>query len=175
MLPDTDEPGAVAVGERLRRQLGCRSLVRAASEFGKVTVSVGVGTLDEPHDPSAIIDLADAALYTSKSAGRNRTTAAQGLAFARVHHRVPTLKELVSFVVGFSLAEQFRATRQEKGQGRVLSKYLRQSPRREVNHQPAATHDVLAGKHLSGHPSSGSKAGLQPLRHRAAQSVFVDA
>ena len=76
LLPDTDGPGAVAVGERLRRLLHEANLPHAASELGKVTVSVGVGTMLSRRDPSWLINLADDALYASKTGGRNRTTAA---------------------------------------------------------------------------------------------------
>ena len=76
LLPDTDGPGAIAMGERLRRLLHEADLPHAASDLGKVTVSVGVGTMLSRRDPSWLIDLADDALYASKTGGRNRTTAA---------------------------------------------------------------------------------------------------
>lgn len=74
ILPDTDGPGAVAVSERLRRLLDDRNIAHEASELGRVTVSVGVATTRASTSRSLLVDLADGALYGSKTGGRNRTT-----------------------------------------------------------------------------------------------------
>jgi diguanylate cyclase (GGDEF)-like protein len=67
MLPEADPDGARAVAERLRRAV--------ESEAG-VTVSLGVASFHETmQEKEILIDLADAALYRAKQAGRNRVEA----------------------------------------------------------------------------------------------------
>ncbi len=70
ILPFTEEAGAQVIAERVRAAI-------ADSPWGMrpVTVSVGVGTLslDTP-TPDALLACADAALYQSKEAGRNRVS-----------------------------------------------------------------------------------------------------
>jgi diguanylate cyclase (GGDEF)-like protein len=64
MLTEADPAGARAVAERLRRTV--------ESEAG-VTVSLGVASFHETmQEKEILIDLADAALYRAKQAGRNR-------------------------------------------------------------------------------------------------------
>jgi len=71
VLPDTDLAGAATAAENLRRRI-----------FGldaepRVTVSLGVATFPlHGGSPDHILSAADAALYQSKSAGRNRVTLA---------------------------------------------------------------------------------------------------
>lgn len=76
ILPNTDTAGALAVAERLQRLVAERNLPHAGSELGKVTLSIGIGTLKTGQAPSSLVDLADEALYKSKEAGRHRITAA---------------------------------------------------------------------------------------------------
>jgi diguanylate cyclase (GGDEF)-like protein len=67
MLTEADPAGARAVAERLRRTV--------ESEAG-VTVSLGVASFHETmQEKEILIDLADAALYRAKQAGRNRVEA----------------------------------------------------------------------------------------------------
>ena len=73
ILPATDVEGTLAVAERLRKD------VEAMEVDGlKVTVSLGVASFPEiaVDTPEALVMAADAALYRSKEAGRNRSTAA---------------------------------------------------------------------------------------------------
>jgi diguanylate cyclase (GGDEF)-like protein len=82
ILPETDEEGAVALGERFRQAI-------EAAEWPKrpITVSLGAATVafrqavprPETPDLSAILQAADRALYWSKSEGRNRVTHASQL------------------------------------------------------------------------------------------------
>ena len=74
VLPDTDNEGAIEVGQDIRKLLGDLCLPHAAIPEGFVTISVGCATkiaqLDE--QPSALIQMADEALYHAKRNGRNQ-------------------------------------------------------------------------------------------------------
>ncbi|WP_028240972.1 sensor domain-containing diguanylate cyclase [Stutzerimonas azotifigens] len=74
LLPDTDCRGAAMVAERLRQAV--ESLVVEYQEQDiRFTISLGVADLSLPTTTHAeLIERADAALYRSKSAGRNRVT-----------------------------------------------------------------------------------------------------
>jgi len=75
LLPGTDEAGARLVAERVRAVVEGLGLPHADSAISSVvTVSVGyASTIPAPDDsPARIVDLADAALYRAKAAGRNR-------------------------------------------------------------------------------------------------------
>jgi diguanylate cyclase (GGDEF)-like protein/PAS domain S-box-containing protein len=70
---ETPQEGALKLGERIRRA------VEAMEVNGlRVTVSVGVAGVQETgaQTPSALVELADAALYRAKQGGRNRVEAA---------------------------------------------------------------------------------------------------
>ncbi len=75
LLPATGAVEALEVAERLREAVAGRDW-----RHRPVTVSLGVATSDaETQDESALVELADRALYSSKQAGRNRTTHAARL------------------------------------------------------------------------------------------------
>jgi len=81
LAPETDEAQARGLAERLRAAIEARPLVNAKGEPLKVTASFGVASFSRSaQDPSALISAADAALYESKRAGRNRVTAASDAA-----------------------------------------------------------------------------------------------
>ncbi len=68
VLPDTDQPSARAIAERVRAAV-------EAGEWGsglRVTVSIGVAQLVDGEHVEGAIGRADAALYKAKNAGRNR-------------------------------------------------------------------------------------------------------
>ncbi len=70
ILPFTDEAGSLVIAERVRAAI-------AGGDWEKrsITVSVGVGTLSlNTPTPDSLTGCADAALYQSKEAGRNRVT-----------------------------------------------------------------------------------------------------
>jgi diguanylate cyclase (GGDEF)-like protein len=75
ILPDTGEPMACVMGERVRRAVSCRSFPGA--ERGSITLSVGVAHY--PSDglsPETLLRAADRALFAAKRLGRNRVHAA---------------------------------------------------------------------------------------------------
>jgi diguanylate cyclase (GGDEF)-like protein len=75
ILADSDEHGAVKVGERLRAAVS-RATVRTgdADTVLTVTISVGAARLLNGQKTDELIVAADAALYESKRLGRNRVT-----------------------------------------------------------------------------------------------------
>lgn len=68
LLAPTEEAGARAAAERLRRDVESQSFARV----GQVTISLGVARLRPGLGPTDVIDLADRALYEAKHGGRNR-------------------------------------------------------------------------------------------------------
>jgi diguanylate cyclase (GGDEF)-like protein len=80
VLPQTGLEGARRVAGLLHTAVAAQPIVTAAGPL-KITVSVGVAVLQEEHElrdvsVTELLRLADVALYASKRAGRNRTTAA---------------------------------------------------------------------------------------------------
>ncbi len=69
---------ALRIGEKLRGTVESLGLPHPGTASGRVTVSLGVATLvpDADTAPSDLLDLADAALYDAKRAGRNRVLVA---------------------------------------------------------------------------------------------------
>jgi len=74
LLPDTDHPDALAVGETLREAVdGMRMEHRASKVTDHVTISVGVATSVPSGQVhlGGLLEQADAMLYACKAAGRN--------------------------------------------------------------------------------------------------------
>ncbi|TPW02204.1 MAG: diguanylate cyclase [bacterium] len=67
--------------EAIRKEIASRSLRRRSTddELGAVTLSAGFARRRPGETASALLDRADAALYASKHAGRNRVTSAERL------------------------------------------------------------------------------------------------
>ena len=71
VLPDADTEQALIMADRIRR------MIADLEERPTVTVSIGVASFPlDGTEPDEIVVAADAALYRSKRAGRNRVTAA---------------------------------------------------------------------------------------------------
>jgi two-component system, cell cycle response regulator len=71
VLPDTDIGRAVAIAERLRQAVEATRYSHAGREI-RVTASFGVAECVESDDAATLLARADAMLYRSKEAGRNR-------------------------------------------------------------------------------------------------------
>jgi diguanylate cyclase (GGDEF)-like protein len=73
ILPSTDLQAAREVGEMIRTDLAARALAHAASDWGKVTVSIGAAAMIATAGtrPEKLTALADSALYGAKRNGRN--------------------------------------------------------------------------------------------------------
>ncbi len=74
ILPHTTAEGALITAERCRK-----SIAEAPWPQGQVTASFGASTLKSGMEATAFIAAADAALYTSKKEGRNRSTHVEAL------------------------------------------------------------------------------------------------
>jgi len=74
LLPDTRLGEALGVAENLRSAVNCRPLSIDGHLFD-ASLSLGVAQLGEGETAEQLLERADAALYSSKSAGRDRVTA----------------------------------------------------------------------------------------------------
>ena len=77
ILLETDEPGAIAKAENLRRMVEEHVFEYGKNQpGGKVTISIGVASYPK-HGPEKkdLISMADDALYRAKESGRNKTCA----------------------------------------------------------------------------------------------------
>ncbi len=82
ILPNTKEVHALAVAESIRRDVEECAIPHSSSPIKKtVSISIGVATVvpDAETDSSAMIALADKALYESKKNGRDRVTLSKPL------------------------------------------------------------------------------------------------
>ncbi len=76
ILPDTDEPGALHLAERVREAMQQARLVFAGAKLA-VTVSVGAAVWPrQAQEADTLLEAADRALYAAKEAGRNRVRSA---------------------------------------------------------------------------------------------------
>lgn len=76
---DTDNAGALALGEAIRASLEALQLAHARSPLGRVTASIGVVSVvpDETSSFAALLRMADGAMVRAKEMGRNRVAAAR--------------------------------------------------------------------------------------------------
>ena len=76
VMPDSGLEPACQIGERLRECIAAEPFQADGDTRIKVTASVGVATLDQPHGSlEALFKRADQALYVAKRGGRNRVVA----------------------------------------------------------------------------------------------------
>ena len=82
IFPSESGRTAMAVLEEIREEVSSRSLKRRSTneDLGTITVSAGYAERLVGESTMNLVERADAALYASKHAGRNRTTAAQPMA-----------------------------------------------------------------------------------------------
>ncbi len=78
LLPQTSLTGATAVAEQIRGTVAQGRIHRPDdnSSIGQVTLSVGVAIAKPGDTLEALLERADAAMYTAKRAGRNRVSVA---------------------------------------------------------------------------------------------------
>jgi len=78
VLGDTDRKGALAMARRVHRAVVRLHLPFPEGPDGRISVSVGAATIypDRSSRPDGLIALADTALYTAKTEGRDRVVAA---------------------------------------------------------------------------------------------------
>ena len=73
VLPETGEPAALAIAERLRRSVADDPIRISASPAGiPVTISIGVSTSAGSTTPMQLLKEADDALFAAKRSGRNQ-------------------------------------------------------------------------------------------------------
>ncbi|QIL19923.1 sensor domain-containing diguanylate cyclase [Thermomonas sp. HDW16] len=78
-LPGSTLEQATQVGQRVCERVRSADIVHAASPEGRMTVSVGIASMqpdddDDDDDSESMLRRADAALYRAKAAGRNRVS-----------------------------------------------------------------------------------------------------
>ena len=81
VLPDTSEDDAVLMADEIRQRVMTLEIPHATSDFGVVTISIGVAASVPGQNETcdALLRLADLALYQSKDSGRNQVTASTTL------------------------------------------------------------------------------------------------
>jgi diguanylate cyclase len=81
IFPREDAAKVHSALESIRKEIGSRSLRRRSTndELGAVTISAGFASHRAGDTAATLLERADAALYASKRAGRNRVTAAEAL------------------------------------------------------------------------------------------------
>ncbi len=74
ILPNTALRSAITVADHIRRAVMTKELMKRSTgeHLGRVTISIGVASLQPSDTAAALIDRADACLYAAKRNGRNR-------------------------------------------------------------------------------------------------------
>jgi len=92
VLPDTELHEALGVAENLRSAVNCRPLSMDGVVL-EASLSIGVAQLQQGETAEQLLERADAALYASKAAGRDRVSGSTRI--TGTHKALPT-KETVS-------------------------------------------------------------------------------
>lgn len=81
ILPDASIEMASEIGERIRRTIASRRIVRRDSkvELGAITLSAGIALYKPGETLASLIDRADEALYVAKRSGRNKVVTEEQL------------------------------------------------------------------------------------------------
>ncbi|WP_087048589.1 sensor domain-containing diguanylate cyclase [Caballeronia ptereochthonis] len=77
VLPDTPPAGAARIAEKIRTAISELAIEHAASEYGRVTASIGAASWApgrDGGDVTTVIKAADEALYNAKATGRNKVS-----------------------------------------------------------------------------------------------------
>ena len=77
ILPHTPYPQALEVGERIRQKVEDSRFTYKGKPFS-VTISIGVGTLQEDDNLESYVERVDKALYRAKDGGRKRVVGEEG-------------------------------------------------------------------------------------------------
>jgi diguanylate cyclase len=74
VLPNTVLRSAITVADHIRRAVMTKELMKRSTgeHLGRVTISVGVATLQNADTVQTLIERADSCLYAAKRNGRNR-------------------------------------------------------------------------------------------------------
>ncbi len=74
VLPNTILRSALTVADHIRRAVMTKELMKRSTRehLGRVTISIGVATLQKSDTAQSLIERADTCLYAAKRAGRNR-------------------------------------------------------------------------------------------------------
>jgi diguanylate cyclase len=86
LLPGTPIKGAYVVAEEIRKTMAEKKLTRKSTGevLRQITLSLGIAELRHNEEADEMVARADAALYTAKRTGRNRTTSGELLSDVRV-------------------------------------------------------------------------------------------
>jgi diguanylate cyclase len=74
ILPNTVLRSAITVGDHIRRAVMTKELMKRSTgeHLGRVTISIGIATLQKSDTIQSLIERADSCLYAAKRHGRNR-------------------------------------------------------------------------------------------------------